>query len=595
MAYLKNHKLEKQIFFNRVIVVAVFMIFLLGLLVTRLFIMQVIQFNEYHSKSIKNQTLTVPVLPSRGLIYDRNGNILATNTTAYSLELIPVEVSNIDNTILELKKIISISDDSIVQFKKQIKFRSKYQSTPIKLKLTEDELTKFSLNRHRFPGVDIYAQLVRSYPHNDLFSHVIGYVGPITEEEQNKHPNFNFIGKNGLEKVYNHKMNGKIGNRYIERDAKGRIIKEIGSDPASPGEDLHLTIDLKLQKIAKEALGKQNGACVAIDPKTGEILALVSTPSFDPNLFLQGINEVNYKKLTSNKNQPLFNRVTQGRYSPGSLVKPALALFALDENVIDDKYEFTDNKGWYKLNNDDRLYRDWKKGGHGIVNVSKAIIQSCTTFFYELANKIGIDNIEKVYRSFGFGNKTLIDLDQEYSGFVPSIKWKQKTFKEPWFPGETLSVGIGQSYLSTTPIQIARYIATIANTGSTPNLHLLKSDTSKLEKTINIKNNKNWRIIKQAMVDTTQKSNGTAYYKMKQFFSEPVAGKTGTVQVYTVKGNETYSEDKIPKKLHDHSWFMGYAPIESPQIAIAAIVENSKGEAVSVSAKVLKEYFNNEK
>ena len=469
LSNVKNLIVEKRLFRKRLSISIGIVIVLTLILLSRLVDLQIIQHKTYATLSKNNYIALRPIEPNRGLIFDRNGVLLAENVPVFSLALIPESIKNLEETLLELEQIIKISPTELKQFYVNLKRQPNFDPVVLKVKLTEKELAKFYVNQYRFPGVIIKNQMIRKYPLGDILENVVGYTGRFTSAELSKvdpvnYSASNFIGKAGIEKYYEKELHGKIGYEEIETDATGRSIRTIKKIPPTPGDDLYLTVDSKLQKVAMDALGKECGAVVAIQPKTGEVLVLASSPSFNPNLFVKGISQKEYKKLQDSKNTPMFDRAVSGQFPIASTIKPFLALEALSLHIITPNYTIFD-PGWFKLPNTKHVYRDWKKGGHGYVNLTKAIIVSCDTYFYNLAVKLGIQRIDDILNRFGFGRKTGIDTTGEVSGIVPSPKWKMHTLGIAWYTGDTVISGIGQGFVLATPIQLAVAAATLANRG----------------------------------------------------------------------------------------------------------------------------------
>lgn len=604
---IKNLKQEAKFFRKRIIKSAIIITILVLILIGRLFYLQVIQYKTFANLSERNQLQLVPIEPNRGLIYDRNGILLAENIPVFNLSLIPDYLPNLNTTIHELQKIISISEDNVEQFKKALRQHRHYEHIPIKFKLNEAEVANFYINQFRFPGVVIDASMIRHYPQGESMVSVIGYTGRINAQDlktidQANYSASNFIGKIGIEKHYENILHGSVGYKIAEVNASGHIIRTLKKIPPAPGETLYLTVDSKLQQVAQDALEDERGAVVAIDPNNGEVLALVSNPGFDPNLFSQGIDQESFDELQNSDDKPMFNRAVRGLFPIASTIKPILALGALDLGTITTDFTITD-PGWFKLPTSSHIYRDWQHGGHGVVNVSKALFESCDTFFYTVATKLGIEKMDKILYKFGYGNKTGIDIDEETSGIVASPDWKRKHTGKPWYPGDTVISGIGQGFMSATPIQLADAVATIAERGLRYVPHILmyskKSDGNKIKSIptplpqINLANN-NWNIVIDAMEKVVMDPKGTAY---KDFGPNPlytVAGKTGGAQLYhhkIVNENPTpVSEASIPKRLRNHKLFIAFAPVDHPKIAIAIISENSQ-IAPKVARKVLDYYL----
>ena len=602
---LKNHHLEQVIFQNR-IRFAFLMIGLLSfLLISRLFFLQVIQYERYQTAADENRIQLLPLPPTRGLIFDRKGKLLADNKPNFSLAVVLERTEDIDATLRHLQEIITINEDQLARFKKRItQFHRPFEPIHLRSKLTEKEIAKLAVNRHQFPSVEIEGELIRNYPYFDIFSHSIGYVGRLNQKELNNlddlgnYKGSNYIGKTGLEKFYESALHGQTGLQKVETDAHGKILQVLEEELPRPGHNLHLYIDFDLQKLATDLLGDRRGAIIAIEPKTGGILSFVSRPGFDPNLFVTGISQTNYSALRDSTEQPLFNRAIQGRYPPGSTIKPIIGLAGIEHKKTFWWKKIKD-PGWYKLKNEDHLYRDWKKEGHGKVNLDKAIYQSCDTYFYDLALHLGIDNIHSFMQPFGFGDKTGIDIGPESKGLLPSRQWKRKYKRTQWYPGETLIAGIGQGFMLATPLQLAVSTAILANKGVivTPKLVEAIEDgnqtrvapLSKSLGKITLTNEDDWERMFTSMKKVMHYPQGTAYasgigakYK--------IAGKTGTAQVKSIKQDEEYDIETIAYKHRDHALFVGFAPAEDPKIAVAIIVENGGGGS-STAAPLARKLF----
>ena len=602
---LKDPLAENRIFLSRVVVVFVFIILLMISLVARLVYLQVTGHEHYSTMAKSNRIKSVPLAPTRGIIYDRQGRVLAENTPSYSLELIPEQIKDMDETLSRLQKLLDIPEEKIDRFLKQKKREKHFSSIPLLLRLTDEDVAKFSVVRPYFPGVDVHARLVRHYPYGFLTSHVVGYVGRINEKELKVLPVSQYrgthhVGKIGIEKTYESQLHGQTGYAEIETNAQGRAVKTVSSVDPVPGASIYLTLDIDLQKTAYEALGEKNGAVVAIEIKTGEVLVFISRPGFDPNPFVYGISNKAYHALQGSTDQPLFNRALRGQYPPGSTVKPFIGLAGLEYNVTSFRHKLF-CPGFYQLPKLKHKYRDWKKWGHGLVDLNDAITQSCDVYFYDLARTLGINRIHAFMQQFGFGEKSGIDLVGEKAGLLPSRKWKRKNRNQPWYPGETLITGIGQGFTQVTPLQLARATATLANKGEVVMPHLAariingNQTTSKqaaVVQNINL-NEQNLQNVISAMVNVIHGERGTAR-RLREGINYQIAGKTGTAQVFTVKQEEKYNEHELDEKLKDHALFMSFAPADDPQIAVAVIVENG-GHGGSVAApiagKIIKQYL----
>ncbi len=593
---IKNKLVESRLFLNRIISAFALILLLTSGLIVRLVYLQIVGHEHYATLAKDNSIKIEPLVPTRGIIYDRHGKVLADNTQSFSLELIPEQIADLDDTLLRLQKLLNISDEKIDQYQKQRKRQKRFVSTPLLISMTDEELAKFAVVRPYFPGVDIQARLVRHYPYAELASHVVGYVGRINEAEMKSLPIAEYrgsthVGKIGIENTYEAELHGKTGYAEIETNVQARAINTVNSVPPTPGENLYLTLDIDLQKTAYDALDGFNGAVVAIDIKTGGVLVFASRPGFDPNPFVIGIANDAYQALQSSENQPLYNRALRGLYPPGSTIKPFIGLAGLEYNAINAEHKLF-CPGYYQLPNVSHHYRDWKKGGHGSVNMTEAITQSCDVYFYSLASMLGIDRMHDFLQHFGFGEKTGIDLSGEKPGLMPSREWKRSQRNQSWYPGETLITGIGQGYLQVTPIQLAKATATLANKGKVVTPFLVKNtispdptvpDVENPPSNITIKP-ENINSIISAMVNVIHDPHGTAKSIGKNIAYQ-IAGKTGTAQVFNIKQDAKYNENDIDFKLRDHALFISFAPADDPKIAVAVIVENG-GHGGSVAAPI---------
>lgn len=601
---MHDHAAEASLFKRRALFTFCCVVALLSVLVTNLYHLQVESYKDYETRSNDNRIRVVPIAPSRGLIYDRNGILLAENQPFYSLDLIPEKISKMQETLDELGKLIEISEEERENFTEALKFHRRFKPLTLKNQLTEEQVAIFSVNQHRFPGISVEAGLKRNYPYNSQLTHVLGYVGKINTRDRAQLERSDLwknyaatkdIGKQGIEKFYESLLHGIPGHLEEEVNNRGRTIRTLKIVPPEPGQDIYLTIDLKLQQKAVELLQGHKGSIVAIDPRDGGILALVSSPSYDPNQFVQGINSKDYNDLLNDKSRPLINRATQGQYAPASTIKPMVALLGLDEKVVTEHTRIWD-PGFWQIPGVERKYRDWKRWGHGWVNVYSAIIESCDTYFYELAYKVGVDAIARFMEPFGFGQNTGIDIFEESAGNMPSKDWKRLKYNQAWYIGDTISVGIGQGYWTATPLQLANATAILANKGRRFQPHLLKSikdNTAKIDTPVNelppieLKNARNWNIINEAMRQTAHKSRFTdANYS--------AAMKTGTAQVIGVAENTKYDADKIAEHFRDNALVIAYAPFEDPKIVLAVVMENAGwggANAGPVARAMLDEYM----
>lgn len=607
---LKDHFLETQIFNHRILIAGVVMVFLLILLLSRLVYLQITNQKHYATLSDNNRVSIRPIPPTRGLIFDRNGILLAQNLPSFTLEIVVEHVDDLNKTLESLQQLISISEDDLKRFHKNRRKKRRFEGVPLRYRLNEEEVARVSVQQNQLPGVIINAQLSRHYPQGKLASHAVGYVSRINEAELRRLNASNYsatthIGKVGIERTYEDMLHGKVGFQHVETNAQGRILRVLERTLPVSGKNLYLNLDSKVQAIAEQSLADNNGALVAMDPRNGAVLAMVSVPVYDPNLFVHGISSLKYKALSTSPERPLFNRALRGQYPPGSTIKPMVGLAGLELKELQ-SHEEIDCPGWYMLKNDERRYRDWKKHGHDDTDLSKAIIESCDVFFYDLALTLGIDNISSYLAHFGLGQKTGIDLRGELSGLNPSREWKRRRRNLPWFPGETLITGIGQGFMLTTPLQLASATAAISKMGerfkprmlyavqdeqSSP---LIKTE-AELLKPVPINDKNNWQIVLKAMKDVVHSFHGTAR-GIKYNLKYDIAGKTGTAQVFGIAQDAEYKKEEIAKKLQDHALFIGYAPYEDPRIAVALIVENGgSGGAVAapIVRKVMDQYLLN--
>jgi len=606
MEKIGNIKREKRVFKSRVIVSAIIMLLVTLILILRLFNLQVTKHDYYLEEALGNQMQNLPITPIRGDILDRNGKILATNEFSYRLTITPEKTVNLNDTLIELEINNLITYKDIKKFTKNLSRYKKFNNIPIKFNLSESSVASFLLN-NQLSGVEVEPYFHRVYPYGSSSAHIIGYVSSMNKEEKRifDKENYNgtsFVGKVGIEKQYEKLLHGKSGVKQIERNVAGRIVDTKIITPSVAGLDIYLNIDIELQLKAESLLGDSRGVIALINVRDGSILSLVSTPSFDPNWFVNGISIERYSALSNNQNLPLFDRSIKGLYPPGSTIKPMVALAGLELNNITVKHS-TFCPGYYKLNNYSRKFNDWKRSGHGQMDVIEAIAQSCDVFFYDLAFNMGIDQIHDSLSYFQFGKKTGIDLPGELGGILPSREWKKINKEEPWYRGETLITGIGQGFMTASPLQLALATAAIANKGQllTPQV-MMHSQSKKGDifeeqnhkaQQIPIKDIDNWELIIEAMKQTVYGKFGTAK-RLNNKLQYSLAGKSGTAQVFGLDPEEEYIAENIEEKLRDHALFTGFAPIENPQVAIAIIVENA-GSGSSIAAplarELLDEYF----
>jgi penicillin-binding protein 2 len=597
--HLKDHLFESRLITNRAILLLIIGGLLLSVLLVRLLYLQVVSHEHFTTLSEDNRVKLQPLPPNRGLIYDRNGILLAENLPSYRLEITPEEVDDMGATLSALENIIEIRDIDRSRFEKLLARKPRFEAIPLRFHMGDEEVARFSVNRHRFPGVDITAGLARHYPQGPLAVHALGYVGRIDEKalkvlDSSNYRGTSHVGKNGIEKTYEELLHGKVGLQQVETTAQGRIIRVLSRTPPVSGSNLYLTLDSHVQQVAEEAFGDFSGSAIAIDPNNGDILAFVSLPTYDPNPFVNGIDYDDYAALRNNDKEPLFNRALRGQYPPGSTVKPFMGLAGLETGVSNENSR-TYCPGFYMLAGKDRKYRDWKRSGHGTVDLSIAITQSCDVYFYDLAQSMGIDRIHDYLQHFGFGRASGIDIQGELPGLLPSKEWKRSRRNQPWFPGETIITGIGQGFFLVTPIQLATATAALANGGHMlqPQIvhaeqeaetdDLLPHQPQRLE-TITINDQQHWDHVIAAMVDVVHSARGTARGIGKDS-PYTIAGKTGTAQVFGLKQEEKYDAETIAEKLRDHALFIAFAPVDEPKIAVAIIVENGGGGG-SVAAPI---------
>ncbi len=586
---------ERRLFASRALVAAVLATLLLLVVVVRVMHLQIDLHQHFTTLSLDNRVRLEPLPPVRGLIYDTNGILLADNQPSFTLTITPDKTKDLEGLIEELSGLIRIDEGDIKRFQRLRRQTSPYQAVPLRLHLTEEEIARIYLDGYRFPAVDIRTDLLRTYPLGNYTAHVLGYVGRIDEEEmkhidQAGYRGTDYIGKNGLEKFYEVVLHGRVGYRQVEVNAKGRVMRTLESEPPMPGKDLRLHLDISLQRDAMVALKGRRGAVVAIDPRSGGVLALASYPSFDPNPFVEGIGAKEYAALRDNIDVPLFDRALRGQYPPGSTIKPFVALGGLDAGVITTG-KVKHCSGVYQLPNQSHRYRDWRKGGHGAVDMRRAIVESCDVYFYDLANQLGIERLGDFLGQFHFGRKTGVDLAGELGGLLPSKEWKRRVRKQAWYGGETLIVGIGQGSFLATPLQLAAATAALANRGRYLEPRVAKAmDAGQgqvqpipiARRQLGLNPDQVEDII-DAMTEVVESPRGTA--RRIRTSAYRIAGKTGTAQVFTVGQKESYNEKQVAARKRDHALFVAFAPVEDPRIAVAVLVENG-GHGGSVAAPI---------
>lgn len=599
---IKDHQSESLLIQRRLIVAALVVVLCLLVLGARLYVLQVLEHVHFSTLSDSNRVRIKPLPPARGLIYDRNGVVLADNLPAYRLEIVREKAGEIDELFARLRQIISISDYEINRYRKAAKRQRRFEGVPLRFNLSDDEVARFAVNQHLFDGVEINARLTRYYPQAELAVHALGYVGRIDDDDLDELDKSNYagtthIGKIGLERFYEDDLHGEVGLQHVEVNATGRTLRVLEQQLPLAGKNLILTLDSNLQRVAEQAFNGENGALVAIDPNNGEILALVSQPGYDPNLFVNGISFKDYDALRDSPDRPLFNRALTGQYPPGSTTKPLIGLAGLEHGDITPKQKIF-CPGYFQLPNEERRYRDWKKQGHGLMTLDDAITQSCDVYFYDMSRHLGIDAMSSFLAKFGLGIRSGIDTTGEAPGLLPSREWKRAARGQVWFPGETLITSIGQGAFTATPLQLANSTAALAFKGKRYRPHLVKRELSpnlaEVETTqpelvgeVNDLDLGHWQYVVQGMHHVTSSWRGTAHRPMLGVGYE-VAGKTGTAQVFSIAQDEEYDEDAIAKKLRDHALFIAFAPIEDPKIAVAVVVDNG-GHGSSVAAPIARQ------
>ena len=596
---IKDHERDARLVRKRVVVGAVAIVLLVCVLISRLYFLQVIQYDYHSTLSENNRVHVQPIPPTRGLIFDRNGVIIADNRPSFSLTMTRERAGAEWRGLLDvIVEVLELSPDDRKLFEKRMRQgRRPFEPVPILFELSEEQIARIAVNQFRLPGVEVVAQLVRHYPLGEHFAHSVGYVGRINEAELKVLDPINYsgthhIGKTGIERFYEAELHGQVGYEEVETNARGRVSRVLKRTDPLPGKDIRLTLDVQLQKAAEAALAGRRGAVVALDPNNGDVLAMVSQPSFNPNLFVTGIGFKAYAELRDSIDRPLFNRVLRGLYPPGSTIKPAVAVAGLDSGVVTGATRVFD-PGFYQLPNYEHKYRNWNRTGDGWVNMEMAIMRSNDTYFYDLAHKLGVDRLGKYLGQFGIGQKVSLDMFEESAGLMPSREWKRARYRQAWYPGETLILGIGQGYMQTTPLQLAQVTALLANQGKWYRPHLAKDvggvapvDPSPLPD-IRLHDPRSWQQASNGMQQVMHGARGTAR-KVGDTALYRIAGKSGTAQVVAIKQGEKYDRSKVQERHRDHALFIGFAPADKPQIAVAVMVEN--GESGSgVAAPVVKQ------
>jgi penicillin-binding protein 2 len=611
---IRDHSAEANLFARRTFIALLVIATMISILLSNLYYLQIERHEDYQTRSNGNRIKVLPVAPNRGLIYDRNGVVLAENRPVYSLKVIPEETDDLDNTLIQLAELLAITEEEIEDFQKEFRSTRRFKPVILRNQLNEQDVALFSANQHKFKGVSIEARLTRYYPYADSLTHMLGYVAKINKRDLQKLSEANLednyaatydIGKLGIEKYHENLLHGQVGYQEVEVNSQGRVIRTLSFTPPTPGQDIVLNIDVNLQMTAQKALDGRRGAVVVMDSRDGGILSLYSNPSYDPNLFVNGISSKNYSALLQSKDRPLINRATQGQYPPASTIKPHMALLALDEEVIQPDTTIRDN-GFYQLRNSSHKWRDWRKWGHrnaedsNRINVTDAIEQSCDIFFYDVAYKLGIDRISSKMFQFGFGEHTGVDLYEESAAIMPDRGWKRANKNLPWYPGDTVIIGIGQSYWTTTPLQLAQSVAALANKGIRRVPQIIRGnmiegrqlvyDPKELRPVV-LSNPENWDIVLDGMYGVVNRKKGTALnvFKEANYIS---AGKTGTAQLFQIAQDEKYDKENVADRLRDNAMYVGYAPYDSPEIVVTVALENAgSGAATPVARQVMDYYF----
>ncbi|UTZ26030.1 penicillin-binding protein 2 [Vibrio campbellii] len=608
---IRDYQAEARLFSSRAIVAFLGIVILMGLLVANMYNIQVNQFQDYKTRSNDNRIKVVPIAPNRGLIYDRNGVLLAENRPVFNLELTPEKIKDIDSTIEALQTILEITPEQVERFHRERKRTRRFKSVPLLTQLNENQVAVFSVNQYRFPGVEISATLKRYYPFSEVLTHVIGYVSRINDRDmqrlirEGKNANYQAtrdIGKLGIEKYYEDLLHGTAGYQEVEINSRGRVIRTLKYVPPIAGKDIVLNLDINLQLYVHQLLDGRRGSAVVLNPRDNGVLAMVSSPSYDPNAFVHGISGKAYRALLNDKNRPLVNRTTLGIYPPASTIKPFIAVAALEEGVITPKTTRNDPGYWRIPNSDTRPFRDWLRWGHGRVDIIKSIEESVDTFFYQIAYDMGIDRLSNWMMMFGFGDYTGIDIYEESKANMPTREWKMARHKTPWYKGDTIPVGIGQGYWTATPMQIAKATSVLVNEGAVTAPHLLKAtidnggdfeeqENSEYVTYPPIQNvpDKYWNMAKEGMRLVNHGTKGTArrsFYNMDY----QTGGKSGTAQVFGLGEDEEYNADEVAEHLRDHALFTGFAPFDDPEVVVSVVLENAGGGS-SNGAPVARKIF----
>ena len=601
---IRDLRRESRQFSRRTLLAAAIVALAVCALVARLGYLQILSHEHFTTLSDKNRVRLQPLPPTRGLIYDRNRVLLADNLPSFRLEIVPEEVEDLERTLQRLGELVQLDSLQLERFERQRQRRPSHEGVPLKLNLSDEETGRVAVEQHSLPGVHVLAALTRYYPLGPRAVHLLGYVGRISEEELEvidvaQYRGTTHIGKNGVEKAYEDLLHGRVGYQQVETNAQGRALRVLSQTTPSPGHDVHLTVDIRLQAVAEDALGEFNGAVVVIDPRNGEVLAMASQPGFDPNLFVRGIDPATFEALNESLDRPLFNRALRGAYPPGSTIKPFIGLAGLEYQAVDANTSVY-CPGFYRLPNNTRRYRDWRRWGHGRTNLDKALVESCDVYFYDLARSLGIERMHDFLAQFGLGAATGIDIGSERTGVLPNERWKRAVYNQPWYTGETLIAGIGQGFMLTTPLQLAAATATLASRGRGYAPHLLRAWENHTEgrleypapvplPAVELREAGYWDQVIHAMTRVVHGERGTAR-RIGSDFPYTIAGKTGTAQVFSLGQDEEYKPEEVEERLRDHALFLGFTPAEAPRLAIAVLVENGgsgSGMAAPVARAVL--------
>ncbi|MGP9833401.1 penicillin-binding protein 2 [Marinobacter sp. NSM] len=600
----KDTAAERRLFQRRAVVMLVFVLLMMIGLLARMYQLQIVEHETYTTLSDKNRVQVQSVPPPRGLVYDRNDLLLAENRPVFSLTLVPERVAGMEATLARLSEILDIAEEDIERFKRRLREpRRPFQEMPLSYDLGEEEIARMAVHRHEFPGVEVRAELVRYYPHSELTAHALGFVGRINREELQRidpvnYAGTNYIGKSGIERFYEQVLHGTVGYQHVETNARGRILRVLERVNPVPGEDLQLHLDLRLQRKAYQLLEGRRGAIVAIEPETGGILALASVPGFDANKFVTGISVEDYRNLSTDIDKPLFNRALRGQYPPGSTIKPMMAIAALDSGATDRERKIWD-PGFFQLREGGRRFRNWNRSGDGWVDLKYSMARSNDVYFYEVGAEMGVSVMSEYLAHFGFGEDATLDVSGALSGLLPTAEWKRAARGEPWYPGDSVNMSIGQGFMLATPLQLATATALIANRGIWVEPRLLKDIrgsrsaeeflSAETHKPLRLKNSNDWEFVVETMEEVMHGPRGTAFSSGRDA-NYRIAGKTGTAQVFSLGEDEEYDEEQIKERLRDHALFVGFAPSDNPKIAVAVIVENGGGGS-STAAPVARALF----